>query len=543
LGLLQRTIEQMVNRSLLNQAAADLGLGADDETLRRMIAETPAFQNQLKVFDKDVYQRTLMRAGLTERQFLAMERSDVAREQLTQTVAGGLQAPDALVLPLFRYRQENRTAEVVTFLASAMPQPPKPSDEQLSQFHQAHSQQFMSPELRGLTALVVRTSDVAADIKIPESDIERSYQIRQAEFVTPETRSIQQVSFADQDKAKAFAEAAKSQDFATAAKAAGVEPTDLGKVDRKGVPLPELADAAFALPSPGVTAPVQSPLGWHVLRVNAIQAGTGRSLADVREQIIRDLTKDEATNRLYALSTKMEDALGSGASLEEAASSLGLKLIKVPAVDDHGNDTAGKPIADLVAMPAVLAKAFEQDKGTTSEVTSLDNNAGYYVVRVDSIAAPAVTPLASIRDKVAAAWVQEQREQAARHQADTALERLRKGEPIGTVAGSLKVETTPPFPRSSDGKPTVPPLLAAEMFKQSAIGDAAVVTVPGGSMVARLASILPADPKTQQKQLSTIRDQVLQSMGDDLMRQYVAMLFKTHGVSINNAAIDAQFPK
>src|SRR5271167_1793004 len=52
-GLLQRTENQMIDGALLDQSAAKLRVGVDDETLRRTISNIPAFQNQLKVFDKN----------------------------------------------------------------------------------------------------------------------------------------------------------------------------------------------------------------------------------------------------------------------------------------------------------------------------------------------------------------------------------------------------------------------------------------------------------------------------------------------------------
>ncbi|MDR3441003.1 SurA N-terminal domain-containing protein [Telmatospirillum sp.] len=544
LGLMQRTVKQMVNRTLLDQAAGDLGLGADQETLRRMIANTPAFQNELKVFDKNVYERVLARAGLTERRFLAMEKSDIAREQITQMVAGGLQVPAVQAEALFRHRQETRVADAVIYRADKTPAPAKPTDAQIAQFHHDHSALFMSPEMRGFSALIVRASDVSADIKIPDSDVEKAYQVRQAEFQTPETRAIQQVLFPDADKAKAFAEAVKQgQDFAAAAKAAGSDVSDLGKVDRNGLPLPALADAAFATTAPGVVGPVESPLGWHVLRVSQIQAGKSRSLAEVKDQIVHDLAKDEATNRLYALSTKIEDSVGSGASIEEAASNLGLKPMKVAAVDERGNGPDGKPIADLASIPGFIGKTFQLGQGTTSEVTTLDDNAGYFVVRVDSVAPPALKPIEMVKDQIVTAWTQDQREQAARQQAEAAAERVRKGETLAAVAGSLKVETTPAFLRASGEKSPVPPLLAAEMFKQSKIGDVAVVAVQGGTMVARLTAIQAADPKVQSQQFDKMRDQIGETMANDLMEQYVAALIKDYGVQVNEAAIAAQFPK
>lgn len=542
LGLLQRTVQQMVNRSLLNQAAGDLRLGADEETLRRIIADTPAFQNELHVFDKAVYQRTLIRAGLTERQFLAMEKSDIARQQLGEMVGGGVAAPATLADPLFRYRQESRVAETITFPSDKMPLPARPADDVLKQFHQAHSAMFMSPEMRGFSAIVVHLTDVSQDIKIADADVEKSYQIRQGEFQTPETRAVRQVLFADADKAKAFADAAKTGDFAAKAKEAGAELSDLGTVDAKSLPIEALADAAFSAKAPGIVGPVESPLGWHVLEVSKIVPGASRPIAEVKAQITRDLVKDEATNRLYALSTKMEDAVGSGAGIDEIASTLGLKAVKVATIDQQGQGPDGKPAAANLP-PVVLAHAFQMDNGSTSEVLQLDDNSGYYILHVDQVSPPALKPFDAVKDRVLGAWNAEQQEQEARRQADAAAERGRKGEALSSVGGPYKVETTKPFLRAEGERPTVPPLLAAEMFKQPAVGGISVVTIPGGAMVARLAVINPSDPKTQAPQFDAMRKQLTQALSDDLSQQYLLALQKDYGVKINNALIEAQFQK
>jgi len=118
-------------------------------------------------------------------------------------------------------------------------------------------------------------------------------------------------------------------------------------------------------------------------------------------------------------------------------------------------------------------------------VTPLDDNSGYFVLRVDTIAAPTLKPFEQVKDQVLTLWSQEQKEQTARHQAEAAAERLKKGESLAAVAAPFKVETTKPFLRASDEKASVPPLLAAEMFKQPQTGGISVVATQGGTLVAR----------------------------------------------------------
>lgn len=541
IGLLQRSIDQMVGRSLLDQAAQTLWLEPDDETLRRTIAAVPAFQNQLKSFDKAAYQRALVRAGFTERQFVTLERNDIARERLTRLVAEGVVFPESAARALFSYHNEKRVADTVTFSADAMPAPARPEDSVLQDFHKAHAALFMAPEMRAVSAVIIRSADLAADIKVSDEDVDKAYQARLGEFQTSEKRSIQQVLFDDEAKAKAFAEAARQgKPFKEVAKAAGQEVAELGWVDRKDMPIETLADAAFGPSGPAVVGPVQSPLGWHVMSVSQVVAGKTRPLADVRGQLVLDLVKDEATNRLFALSTRLEDSVGSGAGMDEAAAAVNVKPLKLAAIDARGNGPDGKPPGNLPSAPEFLAAAFQTGQGSTGEVSGFKDGSGYFVVHVDKVTPAQQRPYDEVKDQVLAAWTREARIQEALRRAEAAAERVRQGEPLAAVARPLAVETGKPLLRDGEGQSPPSPLVA-EMFKLPAVGGVAVVNGKDGAMVARLKTIIPADagdPMFQQT-----RRQLAQAMSADLVQQYVGALEKDLGVKVNTAVIDQQFQK
>ncbi len=542
MGLMQRTVQQMISRSLADQATDDLKLTVDDGTLRRLITEAPAFQNELKVFDKTLYQRALQRIGMSERQFLALSRGDILRGDLTRTVAGGIIAPSPAADVLFRYRQEKRVAEVINFPADKVPAPAKPSDAALQDYYKGHQADFMAPELRALNIVMIRTADVSGDIKPSDADIEKSYQIRQGEFSTAEKRKLEQVTFPDQDKAAAFAAKAQGKDFAAAAKAEGKDVVDLGWQDRAGLPLPQLGDAAFALKTAGVTSPVQSPLGWHVIHVASIAAGQTRPLSDVRSIIVADLVKEEATQRLYAQSTKLEDQVGSGAGIDEIAGNLSLKPIKIAAVDAQGLGEDGKPVAAMPTSPTLRAAAFQVAQGSMSEVVQLENNAGYFVLRVDNVTPPAVRPFDKVKSQVEAAWTADQKADAARKLAEAAAERLKKGDAIAAVAGQAKVETTQPFLRVEPEGSTIAPALSAAMFKGQP-GDVQVIPTAQGSAVARLKQVIPADAKAASGLYDRTRAQLSQALATDLQQQFMMALEKEKGVTVNTAVIERQAEK
>jgi hypothetical protein len=81
------------------------------------------------------------------------------------------------------------------------------------------------------------------------------------------------------------------------------------------------------------------------------------------------------------------------------------------------------------------------------------------------------------------------------------------------------------------------------MFTLPRPGAVALVTVDGGTMVAQLKSIIPADPKVEAGQYDSMRAQLSQVMTGDALQEYGKALEKDLGVSINMGLIDQQFQK
>ncbi|HEY1720830.1 MAG TPA: SurA N-terminal domain-containing protein [Magnetospirillaceae bacterium] len=540
MGFMEQTIQRLVSQALLDQEGKRLGLAVDDQTLRNVIGAIGAFKDDKGNFDTQRYHDILRSNGFTEQRFEESERVDIVRARLTDTVALGTVAPDPLVDPIYRYRHEQRIAELIAYAASAMPKPAAPDDATLQAYHKEHSAQFMAPERRALSFIVVKSSDLVADYKPTDDQLAKAYQDRQGDFTSEETRHLQQVFFSDKDSAQKLYDAVKGgASMADAAKAAGKSVDDLGEVTRKSLPIDQVAVATFAANVPGVVGPVQTPLGWNVFYIVDKQPAKVKPLAEVKDQLVAALTKEEASQRLNALSTKIEDTLGSGAGLEEVATTANTKLIKVKDVVATGLGLDGKPVADLPKSQSFLPTAFKTAKGEISELAPLDQDeTSYFLVRVDDVTPPALKPFDVAKNDVLAAWTLDRQKEEAQKAANDAVDRLNKGDKVNAVAGSIKPETTEPFVRTGSDK--VPSPVAAAAFKLEA-GKAVAVPVDATVYAVKLDSILRADPKADAPGVEDVRDQVQQMIGADLNSQFVIALDKQIGVTINRQQIDQQF--
>lgn len=188
LGLMDRTIETVVTRTLIDEAGRRLGLAAADDQVVARIAADPNFRNPMGQFDRDLMRRALARANMTETEFLRIEKSNMVRSQMAEGLSGGLNAPALLVDPLMRWREEKRVAEAVVIKDDALPLPAAPETAQLETYYKDHAQRFVAPEFRAVTVLLAKPADVASQVEVTPDMVSDAYQARSDEFQTPERR-------------------------------------------------------------------------------------------------------------------------------------------------------------------------------------------------------------------------------------------------------------------------------------------------------------------------------------------------------------------
>ena len=419
LGIVDNVLEQLIDRSLLNQETQRLGLDVPDEVIRNAIYENPAFRGPDGKFDRRLFAQVLMMNRLSEDQLIARMRQELPRNDLLQAVTSGVQPPRPLVEALYRHRNEKRVADIVSVPVSAVAAVAQPSEAELTQFYEEHPDLFRAPEYRGFTLASLSPSDLKPEAEIPEDTLQREYEERKDEFQTPEQREIQQILAPTEEKAKAAEAAlAAGKEFREVAAEIGMDPgaIELGLLNRKEIPH-ELGDIAFELPLNQPSAPIKTPFGYHILRVVKIEPGKEQSFEEAKPQLAAQLQLRQAADRIADIANQADDALAGGAKLEDLPQKFGFKLTPVAAVDENGLDPAGARIALPVAPDEVLKTVFATAQGESTRVTDTQDGA-LYVARVDQVTPSALRPLAEVRDKAVAAWQAEQKQKEAAKQAE-----------------------------------------------------------------------------------------------------------------------------
>lgn len=523
-AIAEGTVARLVALRAISAEAAQRGVVVTDEALRQTILAAPGFQGPDGRFSRLQFESFLRNNGLTEGRFLDLLRGDLARQQLVGSVRAGAAAPQVLARAVHAFHAEQRVADLVELPFMAAPAPPEPTEAQLARFHENNADQFSAPEFRQFDLVLLSPEDVAREIRLSDRELREAYEERRAEFSTPERRQIAQAVVPDREAARAIAEAwragADVTAIATQAQAAGGSATELGLIDRSGLPLPELADPAFAAPAGAVTDPVQSPFGWHVLRVAAVEPASERSFEAAKDELARIVALERAADQIYARANRIEDSIAEGIPLSEVARRHELRLIQ-GTIDAEGRDAAGNRIELGPEAGEIISAVFEARIGETSRLSETRGGV-FYAVRVGSVTPPALRPLAEVEREVRAAWERAERRRAMEEQAAALIAETRAGRPLDEAArgAGWTPRRSEAFTRDARGG-AMPPQLAAALFALKR-GEATMIESMSGFVVASVAEIVPGTAEAQA--IAARRLEISEALAGDLEAQFVQAL-------------------
>lgn len=545
-GLHVRALEEVIQRAVLDYTIRQFGLIVSDEEVYAAIARNPAFAGTGGAFDRLLFRNRLQQARISEAQYINDIRREIAASQLFGAVQPDGLAPKSLRDDIFKMEAERRIGETIYIPDSIITDVPKPTAEQLNAYFEANKTRFQIPEFRAFSYVMLTADDVMPQVGVTADMVKQEYDARQGEFGTAEKRDVDQAMADSEDKAKAIIAAVTAgktlEDAAKEVLGSADGVIKLGPVSKKDLPPGPLADGVFALPVGVGPAPIQSPLGWHIVRVNSIAPGKSVPFDEVKEKLEKELRAQLAPDLLIKQVTDFERVLAKTQSMKAAAEDLALKVKTYENVDARGQDAEGKQIVIGPAAHELAQAAFATRESAESEL--LETQRGeYFMVRVDRIT-PARTPaLTEVEAKVTEAWQSEERRKLADTKVKEALAKANAGTAFDALAKELGLEmrTAKAVSRfeADQGNYLTQPVVQ-ELFKLQE-GKTQSVRTAEGSVLVRLKQIEPVDLGKDKEALDRFGKQLDSMVANDLLLQLIAAMRTKYGVVVDEPTFTAAF--
>ncbi len=540
LGIDRQVLGQLVAETTLDEQAKALHLGISNAEIANRITNDPTFRGINGAFDRNRFEQVIRDAGFTETRFVEEQRRVILRRQIAVSVGGDFVVPATAMKAVNQYQNEKRAIAYLVLGTAQAGEIPSPTPEVLGKYFEDRKVLFRAPEYRKITLLAMSPAELAKPDAVTDADAKNYFEQHKASYGAPESRELKQIVFQKPEDATAARERiAKGASFADIAKERGLKESDIdvGMVTKAGIIDPAVADAAFALNSGDVSAPVKGRFGTVLLQVGKIEPGNQKTFEEVAPQIKREIAESRAKTEIGNLRDKFEDERAAGSTLAEAAKKLGLKSRTIDAVDRSGRSPDEKPIADLPTKPDVIAAAFASDVGVDNDPLQLPSG-GYLWFDVTGITPARDRTLDEVKDKVAARWRDDEIAKRLHAKADDMVGKLKAGtalDQLATEAG-LKVVTATDLQRGKPGGFAPAKLVEAAFKTSKGVPASAEGDQETTRFVFRVTDVTdpPLDPIAG-KQLTTL---LQNSYSDDIVGAYVSRLESNFGVTFNQQALN-----
>jgi len=532
-GLLNDVIGTMSREVLFRAENEDLGLTVTRAMQRDAIANEASFQDEFGQFSEGRFLQALAGAGFTEQEYLNRVDGVLQRQQLMTAISQGLRYDSALANVVAAHEMEKRTVKLSSF-----PVRPEsiatPDDATINSFFQENKPSYDAPQLRSAKIGSLSAAIIAEEITISDNEIRAAFDDRLDEFSTPETRSIRQMVFDDAATANAALDRLNNGEGFAAVAASMLEWTDadtnLGTVTEASLD-GALVGPAFAAEAGAVVGPVQTAFGFHLLSIDTITAGGVTQLDDVREQIISTLRGEQAINLLYDRVNMLEDALGSGATIEEAIKKAGGRLDIATDIDRQGQTIDGMPAAgqvgELLQDGAILELIWDSELNEVSVIQEGSDDM-FFVVNVSTETEPRERRLDEVRAQVISDYKRVEAVKSARAAAEAVA---------ATADGDQDTAPVPAFRRNGIGLDhEAAGLIARAAFEQNS-GDIQVIETGREAIAVRTIDIIPATDEELRDTSDLVLSVMNSALRDDLTNLLLVSLSKKHDLQLNVPAV------
>ena len=369
-----KVYDAAVMRALLLQHAEKLGLTLSDEQLGTLLRQQQTFQQDGK-FSQQLLENYLAGNKLSIQQLLEDFRKQSSLALLTNGIVGGGLYSEKDREQLIALLAQERTVHLAEIPLSQFAQNFVVNDAQTKAYFEQHSKDYIRPANVDVSYIVLSKAQFTPQIQITEQDIAQQYQTYVAGLTKDATRQISHIMVTTDKRtpeqalkvAQDIAEKLKKgEKFETLVQQYSEEPiskAQQGKVDGYSVGAfgADFDKAVLMLQQGQTSAPVKTDYGYHIIRLDKMDAAPVAPLAHMREQLITELKQQKTENAYQDAVNAINDMAVQSDSLEALAEQYKLQI------------QSAKNVTQTSAYP-VLSEAAVKTKLFSSEVVQGDQN-------------------------------------------------------------------------------------------------------------------------------------------------------------------------
>jgi peptidyl-prolyl cis-trans isomerase D len=553
LNIKQSLLEEMIEARLVLQEARRLGLSATDEELMNAIAQVPEFHVNGR-FNKERYIQLLRANRLTPAQFEEDQRKQLTIQRLLGVLADAAHVTEAEVRERYRFEQEKINLQFIRFSVSDNLSEVKITDEDVQKFYDRNKESLKEPLKVQVEYIPYSFEQFSGPVQLTDKEVEDYYSANRAtKFTTPKQAKVRYIMVrldagADAKQKEAaqvlanriIAEARGGKNFADLAKKESQDPSaekggEIGWLNQGQ--LPEALDKQiFALAKGEISEPIETPVGFHIVKVEDIKEEKTLSLAEAKPVITRELKLEKGKYEAAKIADRDREKAASGNDLAKIAQESGSSLKTTRLFSE------GEVLPEIGPTQDFYKTALALKAKEVSSVIEGPN--AYYVLKAKERTEAIVPPLDAVRGKIEKGLKESKAYEMSVQQANDSLDQVKKERNLAKLARDkkLKLEETGWFARNTQHLPKVGELqnLTAGSLALSArkpIPDR-IFTQADAAFVFAFKEAQPADMAQFEKDKSQLMQQALAEARQRILLKFKDELKAKAKIEINSGPLE-----
>ncbi len=434
-------LDGMVENELVTQTINSDGFRVSDAVLFAQLRQISAFQHD-GAFSPAIYEQVLASQGMSKPFFENSLRTDIMQSQLLTAFRSGAYVMENELREAVRLQEQQRTVRLLTIPASVERLDSREvSDEEVSTQYDMNARRYEIPEQLSIEYVELSVAQFAEGVTADEEEIKKLYEERKESLMADEERHARHILIevaedadeATQAKAdgrlkEVQSKLAAGESFESLAEQYSDDPGsamaggDLGFFPR-GIMVPAFDEAVFSMQQGALSDPIRTQFGYHLIRLEEIQAAEMRSYEDARDELAADLKRQKGEELFYEHSETVSNiAYEEPDSLEGAAAAAGLQ------VEQSGTFSRQGSVSGITSKPTVVQAAFSDlvlNEGKNSDPIELADD-HIVILRLNEHQPASRKPLESVRAEVVDAVLAERAQSHARTQGMDLLQKLQQ---------------------------------------------------------------------------------------------------------------------
>jgi peptidyl-prolyl cis-trans isomerase D len=532
LHLRGQALDQLIDDALLRHEAQRLGLDVGDDEVMTTITNMPELQENGR-FNRELLERVL-EINRDRGEFEGQVRQDLVNRRVRGLVVDGVSVSDAEIEDRYRQDREQVNVEFVRVSSADVGKTATVSDADVEKWVADHPDRYRTPPRVRVRYAAYLPKDFAA-LAAPSDDEIKAYydEHRDDRFTAPEEVRARHILIklppAADEKARAaartkaedvLAKVKKGADFAKLAQDVSEDPGTAGKggdlgLFSRGHMVPAFDAAAFALEPGAVSAVVETPFGFHIIKVEEKLPGGQKPLDAVRDEIVKTLSAEKGLELARKQAESDRRDVVHGKSLTDVA---GSRIKESPPF------AATEEIPGVGRVKAFSDAAFALGPNQPSDLIEADD-AVYLLEPIERID-PKLPSVAELGTRPVDDAKQARGDVLAKEQAEKLLARAKEiGLDKAAAEQGLKVDDTGPFERRAG---VVPKLGAAADLRNDAFSltqdhplGTKVYAAGNDAVVMALKERIASDPSGLADAKDTLRTTLLQQKQEDAVQAFM----------------------